>query len=293
MIRSMTAFARQHRQTQGGGLCWELRSVNHRFLEISLRLPDELHALELAVRERIAASLKRGKVECQLRFEPTSAALIDPAGVGLGVNLELVKHLVRAAREVGDLLDDAAPLNALEILRWPGVLKTANRGAEQLATEAMALLEDALGELIEARVREGAKMAAAIEQRCAAMLAIVEQVRLQLPSILAQLRARLTGRFAELNAEIDPTRLEQEMLILIQKMDVDEELERLAMHIQEVGRVLHEREPVGRRLDFLMQELNREANTLGAKSVDQETTRASIELKVLIEQVREQIQNIE
>ncbi|MEO7558437.1 MAG: YicC/YloC family endoribonuclease [Gammaproteobacteria bacterium] len=294
MIRSMTAYARRLRPAPGGVLCWELRSINHRFAEISVHLPDDLRGLESAVRERIALSLKRGKIECSLRLQKAMAPSgADSTSPELRVNEALVKQLLQAARRINGWSENPAPLNALDLLRWPGVLQTPELPEELIAGEALALLDEAIGELVGARAREGAKIAAVIEQRCLAMQDIVAQMGRQLPAILARLRARLSGRFTELSIELDPARLEQEMLILIQKIDVDEELERLSMHVHEVRRLLHEDEPVGRRLDFLMQELNREANTLGSKSVDTETSRAAIDLKVIVEQMREQIQNVE
>lgn len=294
MIRSMTAFARQLRPVSGGVLCWELRSINHRFAEISVHLPEDLRNLETAVRERVALSLKRGKIECSLRLQKAVAQYAPGnSSVELRINDELVNQLLRASQQISALVKNAAPLNTLDILRWPGVVQAAEIKEDLLASEALALLDDAIKELVEARTREGAKIMAVITQRCEAMQDVIVQVRQQLPSTLARLRAKLTSRFTELSIELDPARLEQEMLILIQKVDVDEELERLAMHVDEVTRLLWEDEPVGRRLDFLMQELNREANTLGAKSVDTETSRAAIDLKVIIEQMREQIQNIE
>ncbi|MEO5703323.1 MAG: YicC/YloC family endoribonuclease [Gammaproteobacteria bacterium] len=294
MIRSMTAFARQPRQVSGGILCWELRSINHRFTEISVHLPEDLRSLEPAVRERVALLLKRGKIECSLRLQKITAySMAGNASAELRINDELINQLLRAAVQVDSLAENPAPLNAMDLLRWPGVVQTPEVKEGLLAGEALALLDDIIGELVEARAREGAKIKAVIEQRCHALQDVIVQVRHRLPTILAHLRAKLTNRFTELSIDLDPARLEQEMLILIQKVDVDEELERLTMHVDEVSRLLYENEPVGRRLDFLMQELNREANTLGAKSVDIETSRAAIDLKVIVEQMREQIQNIE
>jgi len=294
MIRSMTAYARRLRPVPGGVLCWELRSINHRFAEISVHLPDDLRSLELAVRERLALSLKRGKIECGLRLQKGMVqGNADSASPELRVNEELVRQLLQTSQRINSWAENPAPLNTLDLLRWPGVLQTPEPKEELIAGEALTLLDESIGELVEARAREGAKIMAVIEQRCLAMQAIIAQMGRQLPAILARLRTRLSGRFAELSIELDPARLEQEMLILIQKIDVDEELERLSMHVHEVSRLLQDDEPVGRRLDFLMQELNREANTLGSKSVDAETSRAAIDLKVIIEQMREQIQNVE
>lgn len=291
MLHSMTAFARQQRQVEEGILCWEVRSLNHRYLEVTLHLPEDLRALEVAVREKIAAAVKRGKLDCQLRLRtgPSAAGVAAP----LRINEGLVRQLIAAARQIGAELDSPAAVSPLDVLRWPGVVYPAEASSERLSSDALALLDDALKELLAMRAREGTKLRAMLEQRCAAMRDLVQLVRGWLPQLMAQQRARLLERLGELRAELDPARLEQELVNLAQKMDVDEELERLAMHIQEVSRIASEDAGVGRRLDFLMQELNREANTLGAKSTDHDIARAVIELKVLIEQMREQIQNIE
>lgn len=288
MIRSMTAFARKENQGDWGALQLELRSVNHRYLEVSPRLPEELRVLETRLRERIAKKLGRGKVDCNVRYQaPQSGA------EGMQVNLELVKQIAHASREVDNIIYNPAPVNSLEVLRWPGVLESAGVDEEQLQGALMELLEQALDEMIDNREREGEKLEAIILQRCDTIEEVVAQVRKRLPEVLANLRQRLEDRLAELKQELDPARLEQEMVMSMQRLDVDEEMDRLATHVAEVRRVLKNKEPVGRRLDFLMQELNREANTLGSKSADSETTKASVELKVLIEQMREQIQNIE
>ncbi len=288
MIRSMTAFARKENQGEWGALQLELRSVNHRYLEVNPRLPEELRVLEPKLRERIAKRLGRGKVDCNVRYQPPQSG-----ADGLNLNLELVKQLAHATREVDNILYNAAPVSALEIMRWPGVLENAGIDETALQTALLDLLDQALEEMNENREREGEKLKEIILQRCDAIETVVGQVRKRLPEILSALRKRLEERLAELKQELDPARLEQEMVLLTQKLDVDEEMDRLATHITEVRHVLKAKEPVGRRLDFLMQELNREANTLGSKSADSETTKASVELKVLIEQMREQIQNIE
>jgi len=288
MIRSMTAFARKENQGEWGSLQLELRSVNHRYLELSPRLPEELRSLEPAVRERVGARLGRGKVDCNVRYQPPQTASGE-----LALNIELVKQLAHASREVDNIIYNPAPVNSLEVMRWPGVLEAPGVDEEQLQVALLGLLDQALDEMNANREREGEKLQGIILQRCDAIEAVVTQVRQRLPEILAALRQRLEDRLGELKQELDPARLEQEMVLLTQKLDVDEEMDRLATHVEEVRRVLQADEPVGRRLDFLMQELNREANTLGSKSVDNETTKASVELKVLIEQMREQIQNIE
>ncbi|MFA7618804.1 MAG: YicC/YloC family endoribonuclease [Thiohalomonadaceae bacterium] len=287
-LRSMTAFARQESPGDYGIVAVELRSVNHRYLEVSVRLPDDLRVLEGAVRERIGAALSRGKVDCSIRFS-AAPALADQ----LTLNHALASTLSQLSREVDALVYDAAPVNSLDILRWPGVLQAPAPDLERLHADTLALLDRALGELNEARAREGAKLAELVDQRCDAIAALVPQVRVRLPEVQARFRERLGERLAEVKAELDPQRLEQEMVLFAQRIDVAEELDRLETHVAEVRRVLRQDQPVGRRLDFLMQELNREANTLGSKSADAETTRAAVELKVLIEQMREQVQNIE
>ena len=288
MTRSMTSFARTEERLAGGALCWELRTVNHRYLEISPRLPEEFRVLDGTLRERIAARQRRGKVECQLRYQAPAAGAAE-----LVVDEALAHRLAEAGAGIASLLDDPAPIDPLDILRWPGVLATPEPDLEPLRAAALELLERALDELQATREREGARLAVLIGERCAAMRAIVADVRARLPAIIEHQRRRLAERLAELAADANPERLEQEMAILANKLDVDEEVDRLASHLDEVEAVLARDEAIGRRLDFLMQELHREANTLGSKSADVATTRASVDLKVLIEQMREQVQNIE
>jgi len=292
MIYSMTAFSRQEGDTEKGHLVWELRSVNHRFSEVSLRLPEELRFLEPKIREQVAKRIKRGKVDANLRFQPAGQQE-GSEQVPLEIDTALVEKLAHATREIDQLLYNAAPVNALDVLQWPGVLKAPEKNTEQLAADTLALLDAALVDLRDSRAREGEKLKAVIEARCTAIEAQVKIVTERLPAILQATRERLEKRLAEIREELDPARLEQEVVILLNKADVDEEIERLKAHIGEVRRVLNQDEPVGRRLDFLMQELHREANTLGSKSVHTDTTAVSVELKVLIEQMREQIQNIE
>ena len=288
MIRSMTAFSRQEGDTENGHLIWELRSVNHRFSEVSLRLPEDCRFLEPKIREQIAKRVKRGKIDASLRFQ-TAAVAERP----LELDKALVEKVAHATREIDQILYNAAPVSALEVLRWPGVLKAPEPSTEQLATDTLALLEEGLSELLETRAREGEKLKAVIEARCDAIEEQIKIVETRLPEIQQAARARLEKRLAEIKGELDPARVEQEIVLLANKSDVDEEIERLKAHIDEVRRVMAQDEPVGRRLDFLMQELNREANTLGSKSVHADTTNVSVELKVLIEQMREQIQNVE
>lgn len=288
MTSSMTAFARQQIEGDGGTLTWELRSVNHRYLEISLRLPENLRGLENAARERLRKRLRRGKVECQLRFHPGSASKRD-----LQLDEDMVRNVQAALQRIAELTERQADARAMDILRWPGVVQEQEEDSDTLHGQALALLAAALDDLVAHRDREGAALKAMLETRIESIRGIVAAVRDKLPDILKAQRQALAGRLEEFKAELDPSRLEQEVTLLAQKADVAEELDRLDAHLDECNRVLGTRDAVGRRLDFLMQELNREANTLSSKSIVAETTLDAVELKVLIEQMREQIQNIE
>ncbi|HGM5583535.1 TPA: YicC/YloC family endoribonuclease [Pseudomonas putida] len=287
MVHSMTAFARVERAGSQGTLAWELRSVNHRYLEPHLRLPEALRDLEGAVREGLRQGLSRGKVECTLRLSD------DSTGKPLQVDRERAAQLVAAAEAVAGLINQPAPLNPLEVLAWPGVLVADAADPQALNAEAMALFDEALAELKASRLREGQELARLINERLDAMTTEVATLRTLVPQMLAAQRQRIVDRFNDLQAELDPQRLEQEMVLLAQKSDVAEELDRLSTHVTEVRRVLKSGGAAGRRLDFLMQELNREANTLGSKAFDPRSTQAAVNLKVLIEQMREQVQNIE
>jgi uncharacterized protein (TIGR00255 family) len=287
MVHSMTAFARAERAGAQGTLSWELRSVNHRYLEPQLRLPDAFRDLEGAVRDALRQAVSRGKVECTLRFTEESA------GRPLQVDRERAAQLVAAAEIVASLIQRPAALNPLEVLAWPGVLVADASDPQALNTAAIELFAEALRELKGGRDREGAELARLIDERLDAMSAEVATLRALIPQMLASQRQKVLDRFADMRAELDPQRLEQEMVLLAQKSDVAEELDRLATHVTEVRRVLKAGGAAGRRLDFLMQELNREANTLGSKAFDPRSTQAAVNLKVLIEQMREQVQNIE
>ncbi len=287
MTRSMTAFARQEEQHPWGSLIWEVRSVNHRYLEPHLRLPESLRDLEAPLREALRKSLSRGKLECTLRF------VAEAQSQTLTVNQDLAAGLIAAAQQVAGMLPESQPLNSLDILRWPGVLQDTSLDMDVVKQAALVLFQRALDELIESRGREGVELASLINLRLDTIGDIVQDVRAKLPGVLQAQRDTLTARLEEFKADLDASRLEQEMVILAQKADVDEEMDRLNTHVQEVRRVLKQKGPVGRRLDFLMQELNREANTLSSKSIVSDTTQSAVELKVLIEQMREQIQNIE
>mgnify|MGYP001125602386 CR=1 FL=1 len=288
MLKSMTAFGRRETSGDWGQLIWELRAVNHRYLEIAPRLADELRALEPALRERVGKRLKRGKIECVLRFRPQQAAASE-----LQIDQPLAEAVIQAAQNLGQKMRVHAHASPLDILAWPGVVSEPERDLGPIREAALTLLEETLDDLIANREREGAQIAHLLTERCDAIAAIVAAQREHRPSVLLRLREKWQARLDELSAEIDPQRLEQELAFAAQKLDVDEELDRLDAHVAEARSVLERREPVGRRLDFLMQELNREANTLGSKSADIDTTNASVELKVLIEQMREQVQNIE
>lgn len=288
MVYSMTAFTRREQTGETGEFILEIRSVNHRYLEMSLRLPEELRAFEPLIREQVAGRLSRGKLDINVRYQSPDGGVKK-----LNIDLALVEKLAKASHEVDKYIYNPAPISSLDLMRWPGVMRSETVDSEQLKQHLQALLESALEDLLEMRRREGEKLKALILQRCDGIEKIVTRMEQLLPEIRQAWRDKLIARLEEAGIELDKNRLEQEMLFLAQKADVDEELDRLRMHVGEVRRVLDENKPVGRRLDFLMQELNREANTLGSKSVHNETTRASVDLKVFIEQMREQIQNIE
>jgi uncharacterized protein (TIGR00255 family) len=288
MARSMTAFARLEASTAGGRAVWELRSVNHRFLEVSLRLPEEFRGLDHEIRNRLSARLNRGKLDCTLRFE---AAARDQSA--LKVNTELARQIVNAAATVAALLPQPASINPLDVLRWPQVLEAPQADFDLVSKSVLEALDKALGQLLENRDREGEKLKALVLDRCTDMSAITKIMRTRVPEILAALRARQVARITELAGTLDPARVEQECALLIQRLDVAEELDRLGAHIVECHRVISAGGAAGKRLDFLAQEMNREANTIGSKSLALEQTRAAMDLKLLIEQLREQVQNLE
>ena len=287
MTHSMTAFTRQEEQHPWGTLSWEIRSVNQRFLEPHFRLPDTLRELEPAIRDLQRKSLNRGKVESVLRFHP--AQVSD----SLNIDEQLVKQLASAAETISSHLNKPGSINPLQIMQWPGVLQNEEVDADQLKKAALELYKKGLKDLIAMRAREGEELANLINQRLDGIDAIVVQVRAALPGILERQRQLILDKLDSIKDDLDPARLEQEMVLVANKTDVAEELDRLETHVNEVRRTLKKKDPVGRRLDFLMQELNREANTLASKSIVTETTQCAVELKVLIEQMREQIQNIE
>jgi uncharacterized protein (TIGR00255 family) len=292
MIRSMTAFASADADTPWGALSFELRSVNHRYLELGLRLPDELRAIEPAVRERVAAKLTRGKVDASLRFRA-----VDTAASEIRLNDAVLDQLEATAAVFAERFPKLN-VDFASLLSWPGVLKREEVDQEGLRQAALDLLERALADMVASRAREGERLGGFLRERLDGIARLVADVRGWLPDIRRALRARLEAKLAEImqSAETlraDNGRLEQELVLQLSRIDVDEELDRLTAHVAEARRILAAPDPAGRRLDFLMQEFNREANTLGSKSVDQRTTQAAVELKVLIEQMREQVQNIE
>ena len=288
MMLSMTAFSRQQADKEWGSLIWELRSVNHRYLETSVRLPESFRGLENVIRDTIRKKLNRGKIECQLRFQVVEASQSD-----LQLNKELIAKLVRANDEINQIADLDNQLTSAEILRWPGVVADQDVDADTIEREAIDLFTSALDDLVSSRVREGEALKGMLNQRVVSIREIVASIRQKIPEIICGQRKNLLEKLEELKAELEPTRLEQEITILAQKADVDEELDRMDSHLKEVERIIESNGQKGRRLDFLMQELNREANTLSSKSIVVDTTLGAVELKVLIEQMREQIQNVE
>lgn len=288
MTSGMTAFASRRADTDDGSLTWELRSVNNRFLEIRVRLPDALRALEGEVRARLKDRLRRGKVECALHHRLDPAALRE-----LPIDGNLVRMLREANERVQGMTGHSHPLDSQELLKWPGVVEERRPDAGTLSRAALELFDRALDELAAARGREGEALADALRRRAATIREMAASLRKAAPETLAARRGALLERVKALKVELDPARLEQEVVLLAQKADVAEELDRLDAHLDEVERALAGGGQQGRRLDFLMQELNREANTLSAKSVSAEATRAAVEIKVLVEQMREQVQNIE
>jgi uncharacterized protein (TIGR00255 family) len=288
MIASMTGFARHERSGPYGSLVCELRSVNHRFLDATLRLPDTCRSLEPELRQALARELKRGKVDgtLQQRSQPQAAASLDIDQVALA-------RLVGRLQELESALPGRSQIDLIDLLRWPGIVREESADAEGLFQAVRELFALTLRELALARSREGERLGALIEQRCTSLVGLVAALRARLPAAQAQTRERFLERLRELRAQIDQERVEQEILLMLQRLDVAEELDRLSGHIEETRRTLAADEPAGRRLDFLMQEFNREANTLSSKSQDLETTRLAVEMKVLIEQMREQVQNIE
>ncbi|MCH2190117.1 MAG: YicC family protein [Gammaproteobacteria bacterium] len=286
MTQSMTAYAQAAINTDLGELSCELRSVNHRYLEIAPRMPEELRLYEGNLRELVSASLARGRVDVFIRLKESESSNLEP-------NDEAAKNLNLLLREMRIHVPEMEAIRAIDVLRWPGVLQAKKADPEVMKAKLLEVLGIALDGLVKARATEGQKMADLILQRLEGIRDIISEVQTFLPEIAQAYRNRLEEKLGEIKDQLDPSRLEQEMVMFLQKTDVAEELDRLLVHIEEVQRVLDKSEPAGRRLDFLMQELNREANTLGSKAQDPRLTKASVDLKVLIEQMREQVQNIE
>lgn len=287
MVYSMTAFARQQQTGDAGEFSLEIRSVNHRYLDLNLRLPEDLRSVEPLIREQVGQRLARGKLDITLRYQPVAAT------EKLDVDMLLVEQLAKTSHDIDKYIYNPAPVSPLDIMRWPGVIRSAAVDESRLRQQLGELLNRALDDLLAMRQREGDKLREALLQRAGDMETIINQLQEALPAIRQRWRDKLRSRLEELRQEVDEDRLEQELVLLAQKADVDEELDRLHMHLGEIRQVLDADNPVGRRLDFLMQELHREANTLGSKSIDKQMTTASVDLKVLIEQMREQVQNIE
>lgn len=288
MIRSMTAFSRKEVKGEWGTLVWELRSVNHRYMEISPRLPEQLRDLENGVREKLRKQLSRGKIECTLKLKSEQIA---PSTIN--INEAYLKEIVAAAHKIQEITKDSAVLPTLGLLSMPGIIEAPESDPTELQKIAHNALDEALVDFIAHREREGQEMRQLIEDRLVAIGTQIAIAREKIPEVLKHQRERIVQRLEEVKASLDSERLEQEMVFIAQKADIDEELDRLTTHVEEVKRSLKKGGACGRRLDFLMQELNREANTLGSKSIDTSTTQVAVELKVLIEQMREQIQNIE
>ena len=288
MLHSMTGFARESAESAIGTLTWEIRAVNHRYLDVQFKLPEDLRPKEQVFRQQASSSLGRGKVECALYFRRAFDQDDE-----MQINTDLVELIGHRISDLTAKLPNVAAVNPIEILRWPGVVQQADLEVEPLFAEAGQLLDKTLAAIGDMRSSEGARIGDMLESRCAEIETIARSVRARMPEVLEAARAKQQERLANLDVDADPARLEVELALLATKVDVDEELDRLDSHLVEIRDALKSKKPVGRRLDFLMQELNREANTLGSKSADTETTKAAVDLKVLIEQMREQIQNVE
>jgi len=288
MIHSMTAYGRAENSDNQISISCEIRSVNHRYLEIAVRMPEELRPLEQKIRDYISKKIKRGKIECNIRIEQQ-----DTYDEALSINQDLLKNIIDVAENINSDLSTSTSLNSLDLLRWPGVLKKNTLDVKKIDKLLFKIVNQAIDTVINTRQREGKKIKKMITDRCSKIKKIIANIRKIMPTILKNFRKKLTSRIQEISNELDNERLEQELLFISQKMDIEEEIDRLNAHIDEVIRVVDQKGPIGRRLDFLMQEMNRESNTLGSKSYHIKTSNASVELKVLVEQMREQIQNIE
>lgn len=288
MIYSMTAFARQLDQGDWGSAVWEIRAVNHRYLDCSLKMPESFKSLEMSLRELAREKVQRGRIECTLQYKPSTKNYNS-----LSVDKNLVKNLAHAIDEIRQHIPEAQSVNPLQILAWPNVLQAEETKIELIQSTVSKLFEKALDELVATRAREGSALQKILEQKLQTISDQEQKIRARVPKILQLQRTKITSRLEEIKAELDAQRLEQEILLLAQRIDITEELDRLMTHVKETQRVLGDGGRVGKRLDFLLQELNRETNTIAAKSIDAETTSVAVELKVVIEQMREQAQNVE
>ena len=288
MLSSMTGFARVEDVCEQGNVSWELRSVNHRYLEINFRLPEEVRRIEPQLRKILQSNLARGKVDCSFRYQ-----LADSQAAALELNEPLIDSLIKQINHVNEKLPQATPADAVDLLNWPGVVRSVETDMNSFHATCLNLFKTATQQLVDMRGTEGARLKEMLQERCGEITNIVKQVRKRYPQVLDAIREKQKLRIEELNIDIDQQRFEQELVYTSQKLDVAEELDRLDSHLAEMRTIFDRKDPIGRRLDFLMQEFNREANTLASKSADIETTQASVDLKVLIEQMREQVQNIE
>lgn len=287
MIYSMTAFAHLEIKKEWGNAVWEIRSVNQRFLETYFRLPEAFRHLEMGLRERLRNSLTRGKVECSLRVE-----LAQTSNNKIALNNDYAEQVIASLKTLQGIAGEGE-INLVDVLRYPGVVDAQSQDLDQIAQDLLAGFEQILTDFIAMRGREGANLQAIIQQRLDSIAEIAQSVQNQIPEVLQWQKDRLQQRFEELNLQLDPQRLEQEMVLTAQRVDVAEELDRLQLHVKETSSILKKGGAVGRKLDFMMQELNRESNTLASKSINADITNSAVELKVLIEQMREQIQNLE
>ncbi len=288
MICSMTGFARVEEVCEQGNVSWELRSVNHRYLEINFRLPEEVRRIEPQLRKILQSKLARGKVDCAFRYQ-----LADAQTASLELNEPLLTSLLEQVKRVNELLPESVPTKAVDLLAWPGVVRTEEADMNSFQATCLELFKKATDQLVDMRGTEGDRLKNMLQERCTEIESIVKQVRIRYPQVIESIRQKQQQRIDELNVDMDQQRFEQELVYVSQKLDVAEELDRLDSHLTEMQTIFDRKDPIGRRLDFLMQEFNREANTLASKSADIETTQAAVDLKVLIEQMREQVQNIE
>ena len=288
MLCSMTGFARVEDTCEQGNVSWEIRSVNHRYLEITFRLPEEVRRIETQFRQFMQTKIARGKVDCVFRYQ-----LTDVQSAALDLNEPLLESLIQKVLHVNSKLSEQAPVKAIDLLAWPGVVHSAESDLQSFHATCFELFKRATQQLVETRTTEGQRLETLLHDRCKVIESIIGKVRSRYPQVLQALKDKVQIRLEELSTEVDQNRLEQELVYLAQKLDIAEELDRLSSHLSELEITLQRKGPTGRRLDFLMQEFNREANTIASKSADIETTQAAVDLKVVIEQMREQVQNVE